>query len=139
MSAPALPVEDRLLAAGVRPTTQRVALANLLLDGPRRHVTAAEIWSEAKDQGLPVSLATVYNTLNEFLEAGLLRAVPVTAIRGVYFDTNTEPHHHVLDEDTGEVRDLPAGALEVCLKPGALPDGVEVERLEVWVRVRNKV
>lgn len=138
MPSPAASIEERLLAAGIRPTAQRTWIARLLFDGPHRHVTAAEVWSEVREHGPQVSLATVYNTLNELLDAGLLRAVPVTGARGLYFDTNVEPHHHLLDEDTGAVVDLPAGAVQVSVSPEVLPAGVAVDRVEVWVRVRGR-
>jgi Fur family transcriptional regulator, iron response regulator len=129
-------IESRLTAAGVRLTPQRVGLARLLWHGPHRHVTAADLLIEAQRAGLPVSLATVYNTLNDFVDAGLLRALELASARGV-FDTNPEPHHHLVDGQTGEVFDLPLGAVTVTVDPAALPLQTSVERIEVWVRLRG--
>lgn len=136
MTNPAPPsLEERLSAAGVRPTVQRVGLARLLLTGPARHVTAAEVWTEAKEHGLPISLATVYNTLNEFVTAGLLRAVERASAQAT-FDTNVEPHHHAVDE-VGRVFDVPAGAVTVSIDPASVPEGAVIEGVEVFVRVRR--
>ena len=84
---------ERLKAAGLRPTRQRLALAKLLLESGPRHVTAEELFHEARSAGIPVSLATVYNTLHQFTSVGLLREV-VVDLGQSYFDTNTSHHHH---------------------------------------------
>ena len=82
-----------LSGAGLRPTRQRKELGRLLFDGPDRHVTAEVLHDEAMRAGVRVSLATVYNTLNQFTEAGLMREIVVDGDR-TYFDTNTSDHHH---------------------------------------------
>lgn len=126
----------RLLSHGVRPTTKRLQLGALLFDGPCRHLSAEEVWREAQDAGLDVSLATVYNTLNGFVEARLLRLVDLPTARGLY-DTNTAPHHHIFDLSTGEVRDLSSDAVDCRLNPGALPGGVSLAGVDILVRVRS--
>ena len=88
---------ERLRAAGLRPTRQRLGLARLLLENGDRHVTAEQLHGEAATSAIPVSLATVYNTLHQFTEAGLLREVVVEPGRS-YFDTNTADHHHFFCE-----------------------------------------
>ena len=90
---------DRLIEAGLRPTRQRVALARLLFDGGDRHVTAEALHGEATAAGQAMALATVYNTLHQFTEAGLLREVVIEAGRS-YFDTNIRDHHHFYHEAT---------------------------------------
>jgi Fur family iron response transcriptional regulator len=123
----------RLIAAGLRPTRQRVALGELLFSGGDRHVTAERLFEEATAARMPVSLATVYNTLHQFTAAGLLREIAVDGER-VYFDTNVSDHHHFLLEDSGELRDI-AGARVVI---GDLPDpppGLKVARVDVVVRL----
>ncbi len=127
--------EHTLAAAGVRPTARRRLLAELLFTGPHRHFTAEVLWREAHDAGVKVSLATVYNTLNEFHGAGLLRMVEVPGARAG-FDTNTTHHHHLLDERTGEVTDLPADAVTLHLAEGILPAGTDLRGIDVVVRVR---
>ena len=82
-----------------------------------------------------VSLATVYNTLHQFTAAGLLREVSVESGKA-YFDTNTSSHHHFLVEDSGELSDIPADAVDVRMLPGA-PPGLEVARIDVVVRLRK--
>jgi len=123
---------ERLIAAGLRPTRQRVALAELLFGKGDRHVTAEKLFDEATTARMPVSLATVYNTLHQFTAAGLLREIAVDGAR-VYFDTNTSEHHHFLLEDREELLDI-AGALAVANVP-APPPGLKVARVDVVVRL----
>jgi len=127
---------DRLKRAGLRPTRQRLALARLLFSGGDRHISAEQLHAEAKAARVVVSLATVYNTLNQFTRAGLLREVVVEAGRS-YFDTNTSDHHHVLAVATGDLMDIPAGTLAVSGLP-EVPEGLEVERVDVVVRLRPR-
>lgn len=135
----AKPVDARLRGAGLRPTRQRVSLGNLLF-GPNgeagdRHVSAEGLHEEAARRGIHVSLATVYNTLHQFTEAGLLRAVAVDSSRQ-WFDTNVSDHHHFYIEDEGVV-DVPASHITVSDLPEA-PEGMEIERVDVIVRLRRK-
>jgi Fur family iron response transcriptional regulator len=127
---------QRLRAAGLRPTRQRLALARLLFAKGDRHITADELHAEAESEGVGVSLATVYNTLNQFTAAGLLREVAVEAGRA-YFDTNTSNHHHFFFEDGGKLLDIPAEGLSVAGVPAA-PSGTEVARVDVMVRLKPR-
>jgi Fur family iron response transcriptional regulator len=127
---------QRLRAAGLRPTRQRLALARLLFEKGDRHITADELHAEAVEAGVGVSLATVYNTLNQFTSAGLLREVAVEAGRA-YFDTNTSDHHHFYFEERGKLVDIPAEGLSVAGVPSA-PAGTEVARVDVIVRLRAR-
>jgi Fur family iron response transcriptional regulator len=129
-------IVDRLRTAGLRPTRQRLALGALLFESGRdRHVTAEQLHDEAAGHGGRVSLATVYNTLNQFTKAGLLREVLVGPGR-VYFDTNLGPHHHFFIENDGTLVDIPANDVAIAQLPAA-PDGMNVERVDVVVRVRR--
>ena len=127
-------VLERLKAAGLRPTRQRLALAKLLLESGPRHVTAEELFHEARTAGIPVSLATVYNTLHQFTTVGLLREVVVDMGQS-YFDTNTSHHHHFFDEASGTLTDIPADQVAISRLPSP-PSGAEIERVEVIVRLR---
>lgn len=124
----------RLRAAGLRPTRQRLALARLLLDGDDRHVTAEQLHGEAIAAAIPVSLATVYNTLHQFTDAGLMREVVVEPGRS-YFDTNTADHHHFFCEATSRLQDIPGECLSVSGLPRP-PVGTEIRRIDVVIRVR---
>jgi len=117
-------IAERLRAAGLRPTRQRVALARLLFDGCDRHVTAELLHEEAQSRKVPVSLATVYNTLHQFTEAGLLREVAVEGAK-TYFDTNTSDHHHFYIEGENRIFDIESGP-------------VTVSRVDVLVRLVEK-
>ena len=127
---------DRLKEAGLRPTRQRLGLGRLLFDNGDRHVTAEQLHEEAETAGLRVSLATVYNTLNQFTSAGLLREVVVESGRS-YFDTNTAEHHHFFFEGSGKLQDIPGNEVRVSALPAA-PAGTEVARVDVIVRVRGR-
>jgi Fur family transcriptional regulator, iron response regulator len=125
---------QRLRAAALRPTRQRLALAQLLLENGDRHVTAEQLHGEAVAAGIPVSLATVYNTLHQFTDAGLLREAVVEPGRS-YFDTNTADHHHFFCEATGKLQDIPAQQLSVSGLP-LPPIGTEIRRVDIIVRIR---
>jgi len=134
-SRPFADVLKRIKDAGLRPTRQRLALGRLLFEGGDRHLTAEQLHVEALDKGVRVSLATVYNTLNQFTDAGLLREVVVEPGRS-YFDTNIDDHHHFFFEDTGGLADIPGDAVRLASIP-APPAGSTVSRVDVVVRVRN--
>lgn len=125
----------RLNEAGLRPTRQRVALGELLFGKGDRHVTAERLFDEATAAQMPVSLATVYNTLHQFTSAGLLREIAVDGAR-VYFDTNTSEHHHFLLEDDEELYDISGSNVAVANLP-APPAGLKIARVDVIVRLRR--
>ena len=123
--------------ADLRPTRQRLALAELLVgDGQHRHVTAESLFESAKANGAPVSLATVYNTLRAFCEAGLLQEVTVDGSKS-YFDTNTHDHPHFFWEDDARLTDAPADQLVITRVPDA-PAGCEIASVDVVIRLRRK-
>jgi Fur family iron response transcriptional regulator len=125
----------RLKAAGLRPTRQRVELAQLLFAGHDRHVTAESLAEEGQRAGVKVSLATVYNTLHQFQAAGLLRQVVVDASR-TYFDTNVGDHQHFFLENEGLLIDIPGEEISVSGVPAA-PAGLTIDRVDVVVRVKR--
>jgi Fur family transcriptional regulator, iron response regulator len=133
VGSPTRPVIERLAEAGLRTTRQRVGLARLLFDKGDRHITAEQLHSEAQTAGIKVSLATVYNTVNQFTEVGLLREVVVESGRS-YFDTNTTDHHHFFIRSEGRLSDVGDGlVLEGLPDP---PEGTEIERIDIIVRLR---
>ena len=123
----------RIRGAGLRPTRQRLSLARLLFETEDRHVTAEALHDEAMKSGVKVSLATVYNTLHQFTEAGLLREVVVEAGRS-YFDTNIHNHHHFFHETTGELVDIPKESIHIGALPET-PEGTRISRVDVVIRV----
>jgi Fur family iron response transcriptional regulator len=125
----------RLRGSGLRPTRQRVELANLLFREGHRHLTAEALHDEAERAGIRVSLATVYNTLHQFTEAGLLRQVMVDAARS-YFDTNIGEHQHFYTEEDGTLIDIPGDAISVAGVP-APPKGTAINRVDVVIRLRR--
>ena len=129
-------VLDRLKAAGLRPTRQRLALAKLLFECADRHVTAEQLHSEAHAANIKVSLATVYNTLNQLTDAGLLRQVSVDGTK-TYFDTNVTTHHHFYLENNHELVDIPDPHLVLSKMPD-VPEGYEIARVDMVVRLRKK-
>ncbi|MEH6644714.1 iron response transcriptional regulator IrrA [Sulfitobacter sp.] len=126
-----------LATAGLRPTRQRLTLASLLVgDGQHRHVTAESLFEAAKDGADSVSLATVYNTLRAFCDAGLLQEVTVDGSRS-YFDTNTHDHPHFFWEDEARLTDAPSDQLVIAQLPDA-PEGAEIASVDVVIRLRKK-
>ncbi len=123
----------RLKAHGLRPTRQRLSLARLMFASGDRHLSAESLHAEAQAEGVAVSLATVYNTLNQFTAAGLLREVAIEGHKA-YFDTNTSNHFHYYLEPEGRLVDIPAADVEVLGLPEA-PDGTVVSRIDVIVRL----
>ena len=126
--------KQRLTAAGLRPTRQRIALAHALFGSAERHVTAEQLHGETRAAGTRISLATVYNTLHQFTTAGLLRELLVEPGR-VYFDTNTGPHHHFFNEVTGDIVDVPADEVSFARLPNS-PEGQQIAAVDVVIRVR---
>lgn len=132
---PYAPTLERLRSVGLRPTRQRLALARMLFDGGcDRHITAEALHEEAVRAGAQVSLATVYNTLHQFTDLGLLREVVVDSGRA-YFDTNMSEHHHFFYEDEGRLTDIAADQVSMPALP-APPAGAEVARVDIIIRVK---
>ncbi len=129
--------ERWLASAGMRPTRQRLALAELLIgDGMNRHVTAESLFDAARTSDQPVSLATVYNTLRSFTEAGLLTEITVDGSRS-YFDTDVSDHAHFFWEDDGKITDAPHGSVRFDMLPTP-PDGAEIAKVDVVIRLRRR-
>lgn len=126
-------LEKRLREAGLRPTRQRILLATLLFADGDRHVTAETLHMEAVAAGERVSLATVYNTLHQFRQAGLLRELAVDGTR-TYFDTNTSNHNHFYVETDGELVDIPSSSIRVDGLPEP-PAGMRIAHIDVVVRL----
>jgi Fur family iron response transcriptional regulator len=129
-------VKSMLRQVGLRPTRQRMALGWILFGKGDRHLTAEMLYEEATRAKVPVSLATIYNTLHQFTEVGLLRQIAVDGSKA-YFDTNVSAHHHFFIEGSDEVVDIPNAEVVVGRTP-APPEGYEVARVDVVVRLRKK-
>lgn len=125
-----------LASAALRPTRQRVTLARHLVgDGQDRHVTAESLFDAASQGDDKVSLATVYNTLRAFCDAGLMREITVDGAKS-YFDTNMSDHPHFYWEDTAQLTDAPAEQLQIARVPDA-PAGAEIASVDVVIRLRR--
>ncbi len=133
-SRPYASLLDRLREVGLRPTRQRLALARILFMNGERHLTAEQLHGEALDAEISVSLATIYNTLHQFTNAGLLREVVVEPGRS-YFDTNTSDHHHFFHEQAGRLEDIPGDQVRLAELPSP-PRGTTIQRVDVIVRVK---
>jgi Fur family iron response transcriptional regulator len=129
-------VNEMLQSVGLRPTRQRMALGWLLFGKGARHLTAEMLYEEATIAKVPVSLATVYNTLNQLTDAGLLRQVSVDGTK-TYFDTNVTSHHHFYLENNHELVDIPDPHLVLQKMPN-VPEGYEISRIDMVVRLRKK-
>jgi Fur family iron response transcriptional regulator len=124
-----------LRAAGMRPTPQRVALGWLLFGKGDRHLTAEKLLEEAQASRVPISLATIYNSLHQFTEAGLLREIAIDGSK-TYFDTNVTSHHHFLIEDSHTLIDIPQVSVDLFQLPPP-PPGKSIASVDVVVRLRN--
>ena len=131
-----MPIDERLRHCGLRPTRQRVALADLLFAKGDRHLTVEALHEEAVTAGVPVSLATVYNTLHQFTEAGLIRVLAVESAK-TYFDTNVSDHHHFFVEGENHVLDIPVSNIEIGNLPEP-PEGMEIAHVDVIIRLRPR-
>jgi Fur family transcriptional regulator, iron response regulator len=125
----------RLVAAGLKPTRQRVALCTMLFEGPPRHVTVEELHRQAADAGHRLSLATVYNTLKQFGEAGLVRRISVPGGRG-YFDVDTGDHHHFYIADEDRIIDIPVGSIALGDLPEP-PEGYRIDKVDIVVHLKR--
>jgi Fur family iron response transcriptional regulator len=125
-----------LRQVGLRPTRQRMALGWILFAKGDRHITAEMLYEEASRAKVPVSLATVYNTLRAFCQAGLMHEVTVDGTRS-YFDTRTDEHPHYYWEEDGRLTDAPNDAVVLSGAP-RLPEGAELDRIDVVIRLRRK-
>jgi Fur family iron response transcriptional regulator len=125
-----------LIEAGLRPTQQRIVLAQLLFGQGDRHLTAEMLHRETERSGQKVSLATVYNTLNLFAKTGMLREVGVDGST-TYFDTRTADHHHFFIEGAGEIRDIPMTQIRIG-KMASVPEGYEISRVDLVIRLRKR-
>jgi Fur family iron response transcriptional regulator len=128
-------IVTRLQAAGLRATPKRIAIGGLLFDGVDRHVTADDVSILARKAGVRVSLATVYNTLNQFVAAGLMKRITLDTDR-TYFDTNVSDHHHLFFEENGRLHDIPGDSIRVEGLP-PIPSGSKVRAVEVIVRMTS--
>ena len=128
--------KSMLRQVGLRPTRQRMALGWILFAKGDRHITAEMLYEEATRAKVPVSLATVYNTLHQFTEVGLLRQVAVDGSK-TYFDTNATEHHHFFVEGEHALLDIPGAEVMVDKMP-VPPEGYEIARVDVVVRLRRK-
>ncbi|WP_245438688.1 iron response transcriptional regulator IrrA [Bradyrhizobium sp. SK17] len=135
LAAESRDVHALLELASLRPTRQRLAIAGLLFGEGHRHMTAGGLCWEAAAAGIRVSLATIYNTLNQLADAGLLRRIAVNGDQ-TYFDTDVGDHHHFYVEIEDRIIDIPEGAIEIGSLP-ALPDGYVVARIDVVIRLRR--
>ena len=137
VGCPVHELRAKLRRSGMRPTRQRVALGWLLFAKGDRHITAERLYEEATGSRVTSSLATVYNTLHQFTQAGLLREIAVDGSK-TYFDTNTSKHHHFLIEETNQLVDIPDNLVRILDLPDPL-EGMEVTSVDVVVRLRKKL
>ncbi|WP_332059807.1 iron response transcriptional regulator IrrA [Bartonella sp. CB74] len=132
-------LEERLRQNGLRPTRQRLELANMIFAQGNRHIAAEELYEEALSAGVPVSLATVYNTLHQFTEAGLLRIIAVEGSK-TWFDTNTSDHYHFYIEGENRILDIPCdlGESPIVGNLPQPPEGMEISHVDLIVRLKPK-
>jgi len=129
-------VSRKLQEAGMRITRQRVELAQLLFGNGDRHFTADALYDEAMGNRIPVSLATVYNTLQQLVTAGLIRKLGIEGQRA-WYDTNITEHHHLFFEDDNHIDDIDDASITIGKMP-AVPEGMVISRVEIVVRLKRQ-
>jgi Fur family iron response transcriptional regulator len=133
---PMLRPYEILLKAGLRPTRQRLDLAGLIFGTPARHLTAKELYQLAREADVSVSLATVYNALNQFADASIIKRIPVD--RGlVYFDTDINAHHHFYVDGEDRIIDVASDSISFLRFPES-PEGYAVTGLEIVIHLRRR-
>jgi Fur family transcriptional regulator, iron response regulator len=128
-------IAEVLQARGILATPQRVEIAAILLEA-EQHLSADQVLARLADVEAAVSKATVYNTLGLFAERGLVREVVADTTK-VFYDSNAAEHHHFYNVDDGTLIDFPLDAVVIDQLPAA-PEGMQTERVDVVIRVRNK-
>jgi len=128
-----------LRAHGLRPTKQRLALAQIIFGRGHRHIAAEDVHKEAVHNGLNLSLATVYNNLHCFHEAGLLRIIIGEGSKR-WFDTDLSDHHHFYLEETRQIIDVPAGenGAPIISNVPPPPSGMEIAQIDLMIKLRRK-
>ena len=124
---------QRLRGVGLRPTTQRLAIAKIMFESKEQHYTAESLHQKARDEGYCIAIATVYNTLNQFTAAGLVRELVVESGKS-YFDTRLENHCHFYCETTGQLIDIPQCGSTMVTLPD-VPEGRNVRCVDVIIRL----
>ena len=128
-------VLKKLRGVKLRPTKQRILLANLILDGKNKHFTAETIQKEVSTKGHNISLATIYNCLNKFVYVGLLKQIDQQG-EVTIFDTNVSHHHHFLNQNTGELIDIDPDEISFSKLPD-IPNGFESDGIEVLIKIKE--
>ena len=127
--------KEKLRKAGLRPTKQRMLIADILLNGHNRHFTAENLQDEISTSGNSMSIATVYNCLKKFKNCGLIKQVECSKDTAI-FDTNTDYHHHFLNEETGELIDIENEEISL-LKLPEIPQGYLNNGIEVIIKLKK--
>ena len=125
---------NKLEKKGIRATKQRRILAKLIFDKGKRHISAENLFDEVKKEDRKISMATIYNTLKQFTNLGLIREIVVDKNKSLY-DTNNKPHYHLYIEDEGKVHDIPTNNINLDLP--SIPACLNLHNIDVIVRVRS--
>ena len=124
----------KLSNIGIRPTKQRMILAKLLFENGDRHISAEEIFDELKKDNRKISLATIYNTLKQFTDIGLLREINIDQKKSIYC-TNHDPHYHLYIEDENKIIDIPQKNIDLNIPQ--IPACLSLHNIDVIVRINT--
>ena len=119
---------------GVRPTKQRMVLAKLLFEKGNRHISAEDLFDEVRKEDRKISLATIYNTLKQFTNIGLIREIVVDQNKSMYCN-NKESHYHLYIEDEGKIVDIPTQNIDLNIP--SMPACLALHNVDVIVRIRT--
>ena len=127
-------VINKLSKSGIRPTKQRMILAKLLFEKGDRHISAEELFEEVKKENRKISLATIYNTLKQFRNIGLLKELVIDQNKSIYC-TNHDSHYHLLIEDENKIIDIPQKNIDLNIPQ--IPACLSLHNIDIIVRVRT--
>ena len=127
---------QKLKDRGIRPTKQRMILAKLLFEKGNRHISAEDLYLEVKKEKRKISLATIYNTLNQFTNFGLIREVVVDQNKSLYC-TNKESHYHLFIEDEDKIIDVPSKNINIDLNIPEMPACLNLHDVDITIKIRT--
>ena len=129
-------IETKLKKFGIKITKQRMEIASILFDGEFKHFSADDLYNLTEKKNLQISLATIYNTLKEFSNLGLIKEIIIDPNR-IWYDTCVKNHYHFYNSATNKLIDIPEAQIKVSKLP-SIPKGHKIEQMNVVIHLQRK-